>query len=182
MEIQLADRWKKRWFVEGLWPKLKKKIKIVPPTSYIYSYNWAMDPESEQKMRKKKKDKSSDSDDSSSESNKSGKEPSKKVWSLQKNMLRMMKAFKNMKKNPGLVREGELWCTNCKEEGHTKGSCPKKTILRYLPNCGSFHQGMPIQYENKETSTIVHLRNRNKYEQWRNLRRVLKQQLTEMRR
>ena len=37
----------------------------------------------------------------------------------------MMKEFKNLKKNLDTVK-GELWCTDCKEDGHTKGSCPKK--------------------------------------------------------
>ena len=40
-------------------------------------------------------------------------------------MLRMMKEFKNLKKDPDTTK-GELWCIECKEDGHTKGSCPKK--------------------------------------------------------
>jgi hypothetical protein len=40
-------------------------------------------------------------------------------------MVCMMKEFKNMKKNPSQNRERELWCTDCKDDGHTKGSCPK---------------------------------------------------------
>ena len=63
---QLGNGLKKRWFVEGLRPTLKKKMKIVPPVSYIDAYNRAMDLESEQKTSKKKH-KSSDSDNSSSE-------------------------------------------------------------------------------------------------------------------
>ena len=55
MESQLVDGLKKRWFVEGLQPALKKKMKIVPPASYVDAYNRAMDLESEQKMGKKKK-------------------------------------------------------------------------------------------------------------------------------
>ena len=66
MESQPADGLKKRWFVEGLRPSLKKKIKIVPPASYSDAYTRAMDLESEQKTSKKKKHKSSDLEDSSS--------------------------------------------------------------------------------------------------------------------
>lgn len=125
MESQPADGLKKRLFVEGLRQALKKKIKIVPPASYIDAYSRAMDLESEQKTSKKKKHKSSDSDDSSSKSSSSDEESNKKVRALQKDMLRMMKDFKNLKKNPDTVK-GELWCIDCKEDGHTKGSCLKK--------------------------------------------------------
>ena len=31
-----------------------------------------------------------------------------------------------MQKGSSQSREEELWCTDCKVEGHTKGSCPKK--------------------------------------------------------
>lgn len=126
-------------------------MKIVPLASYADAYNRAMDLESEQKTSKKKH-KSSNSDDSLSESS-SDKESSKKVQALQKDMLRMMKEFKNLKKNPDSMK-GELWCTYCKEEGHTKGSCSKKK-LRDLPDCGTFHKGMPIQYEVKGTLASV---------------------------
>ena len=34
----------------------------------------------------------------------------------------MMKEFKNMHKE---IKGNELWCTKCKKEGHTKGSCLK---------------------------------------------------------
>jgi Sec-independent protein translocase protein TatA len=127
MESAPTDRLKKRWFVEGLLPALRKKMKIVPPSSYTEAYNRAMDLESEQKTsKKKKKNRSSDSDDSSSDDSSSDEDGNKKVRALQKDMLRMMKEFKNMQKSPGQTREGELWCTDCKTEGHTKGSCPKK--------------------------------------------------------
>ena len=100
-------------------------MKIVPPVSYDDAYNRAMDLESEQETHKKKKYNSSDSDDSSSESSSSDEESNKKVRALQKDMLRMMKEFNNVKKNLDTMKR-ELWCTNCKEDGHTKGSCPKK--------------------------------------------------------
>ncbi len=124
MESQPVDGLKKQWFVEGLRLALKKKMKIVPPALYTDAYNRVMDLESEQK-KSKKKHKSSDLDNSSSESSSSDEESSKKVRVLQKDMLQMMKEFKNLKKNPNLVK-GELWCTDYKEEGHTEGSCLKK--------------------------------------------------------
>ena len=34
MEDKPADGLQKRWFIEGLQPKLRKKMKIVPPTTY----------------------------------------------------------------------------------------------------------------------------------------------------
>lgn len=145
MESQPADRLKKRWFVEGLRPTLKEKMKIVPPTLYIDVYNRAMEMESEQKMSKKKKHKSLDSDDSSFESSSSSssdEESSKKVRALQKDMLWMMKEFKNLKKNPDLVK-GDLWCTNCKE-GHTKGAPAWKNNFTIFASCGTFHRGMPV--------------------------------------
>ncbi len=37
----------------------------------------------------------------------------------------MMKEFKNMQKENSQSKENELWCTECKAEGHTKGSYPK---------------------------------------------------------
>ena len=54
MESKLADGLKKQWFIEGLRPKLRKKIKIVPPSSYTEAYNRAMDLESEQKTKRRK--------------------------------------------------------------------------------------------------------------------------------
>lgn len=65
MESKLTNGLKKHWFIEGLQLELRKKVRIVLPSSYIESYNQAMDLESEQKM-KKKKNSSSDSDDMSS--------------------------------------------------------------------------------------------------------------------
>ena len=66
MENKSADGLQKRWFIEGLHPKLRKKMKIVSPLSYTKAYNQAMNLESEQKMKKKKKSSSSDSDDDTS--------------------------------------------------------------------------------------------------------------------
>ena len=55
MEGKLADGLKKRWFIEGLRPELKRKMKIVLPSSYTEAYNRAMDLESEQKTKKTKR-------------------------------------------------------------------------------------------------------------------------------
>ena len=123
MENKPADGLQKRWFIEGPHPKLRKKMKIVPPSSYAEVYNRAMNLESEQKTKKKKSSSSNSDDDASLEAESSNDEKgSKKVRALQKDMIRMMKKFKNISKE---MKGSELWCTECKTEGHTKGSCPK---------------------------------------------------------
>ena len=66
MENKLADGLQKRQFVEGLRPKLRKKMKIVPLSSYTKAYTRAMNLESEQKTKKKKKSSSSNLDDDES--------------------------------------------------------------------------------------------------------------------
>ena len=80
MENKPVDGLQKKWFIEGLHLKLRKKMKIVPPSSY----NRAMNLESEQKMKMKKKSSSSDSnDDASSEEESSDDEKgNKKVRAL----------------------------------------------------------------------------------------------------
>ena len=47
MKNKPADGLQKSWFIEGLHPKLRKKMKIVPPLSYTEAYNRAMNLESE---------------------------------------------------------------------------------------------------------------------------------------
>ena len=121
MKSKPTDGMQKRWFIEGLCPKLRKKMKIVPPSSYTKAYNRVMNLESEQKI-KKKKSSSSDSDDTSSEEDSNDDEKAcKKLRAFQKNMLQMMKEFKNMQKG---TKGNELWYIDCKI-GHTKGSYPK---------------------------------------------------------
>ena len=75
-------------------------MKIVAPSTYTEAYNWAMNLESEQKTKKKKKNSSSDSDDDTplGEDSSDDQGSSKKVRALQKDMIRMMKEFKNMHK------------------------------------------------------------------------------------
>ena len=89
MENKPADGLQKIWFIEGLYPKLRKKMKIVPPSSYTKAYNRAMNLESEQKTKKKKKNSSSDSDDDgpSGEDSSDDEGSSKKVCALQKDMI-----------------------------------------------------------------------------------------------
>ena len=47
MENKPVDGLQKRWFIEGLRPELKRKMKIVSVLSYTEAYNRAMDLESE---------------------------------------------------------------------------------------------------------------------------------------
>ena len=56
MENKPVDGLQKRWFIEGLQPKLRKKMKIVPPSTYTEAYNRAMNLESEQKTKKRKEE------------------------------------------------------------------------------------------------------------------------------
>ncbi|XP_057829971.1 uncharacterized protein LOC131041010 [Cryptomeria japonica] len=125
MDNKPGDRLKKRWFVDGLKLSLRRKMKIVPPTSYENAYNRAMDLESEGKTCKKKKDKSF-GEEEDSEGSSSDEGSSKKVQALQKDMYRMMKEFKSMKGSTS--KNEEVWYVECKEEGHTKGTFPKKAF------------------------------------------------------
>ena len=88
MESKPTDGLQKRWFIESLYPKLWKKMKIVPPSSYTEAYNRAMNLESEQKTKKKKSSSSDSDDDASLEEDSSDDEKnSKKVRALQKDMI-----------------------------------------------------------------------------------------------
>lgn len=89
MENKLADGLQKRWFIEGLHLKLRKKMKIVPPSIYTEAYNRALNLESEQKTKKKKKTSSSDLDDDepSGEDSSDDEGSNKKVRALQKDMI-----------------------------------------------------------------------------------------------
>lgn len=70
MENQVADGQKRRWFIEGLIPSLRKKMKVVHPSLYADAYNRVIDIESENKTSQGKK-KVSD-DDSTEESGSDG--------------------------------------------------------------------------------------------------------------
>lgn len=127
-------------------------MKIVPPMSYEDAYNRAMDLESEHKMSKKKKNnKSSSNEDCDSSNGSSNKESSKKVQALQKDMERMRKEFKAMKSTSRT--EGDVWCTECKEEGHMKGACPKKAFCEICQVMG--HSIKECPYNMKTWSAQV---------------------------
>lgn len=63
-------------------------------------------------------------------------------------MLRMMKEFKNLKKNLDSVK-GELWCTDYKEEGHTKGSYLKKQFCDICQIPGHSTKECPFNMKTK---------------------------------
>ena len=54
MENKPIDGLQKRWFIEGLRSGLRKKMKIVPPSSYTEASNRAMDLKSEQNEKEEK--------------------------------------------------------------------------------------------------------------------------------
>ena len=129
METKPADELKKKWFIDRLNTSLRRKMRIVPPTSYDDAYDRAMNLESESKTLKRKKSKSSsESDESFDEDSSSNDESNKKVQALQKDMERVMHEFKMMKRGARHRDEGKLWCMKCKESRHTKGVCLKKSI------------------------------------------------------
>lgn len=99
MENQPTDGLKKRWFVEGLVPSLRRTMKVVPPPSYDEAYNRAMDIESENKTSWGKRW-TSDGDNTDEDSDGG----SKTVQALRKDMMRMMKELKGDKESG---REGK---------------------------------------------------------------------------
>ena len=121
-------------------------MKIVPPSSYTKAYNRAMNLESEQKTKKKKSSSSDSDDDASSEESSDDEKGNKKVHALQKDMIRMMKEFKNMQKE---TKGNELWCTECKKEGHTKGSCPKNQFCEICQIMGHFIKECPFNLKTR---------------------------------
>lgn len=150
MESKPANGLQKRWFIKGLHLKLQKKMKIVSPSSYTEAYNQAMNLESEQKTKKKSSSSDSDDDATLEKESSDDEKGSKKVRALQKDMIRMMKEFKNMQKE---TKGNDLWCTECKTKGHTKGSCPKNQFCEICQIMGHSTKECPLQYENKRTST-----------------------------
>ncbi len=82
MESKPVDELKKRWFIEGLRPELRKKMKFVPSSSYTKTYNRAMDLESEQKTKKKKSSSSDSNDTASKEDSSDDIKGNKKVRAL----------------------------------------------------------------------------------------------------
>ncbi len=111
MESKLVDGLQKRWFVDSLRSKLRRKMKIVPPSSYADAYNRALDLESAQRTKKKKTSSSDSDDDESTRDDSSDDEGSnKKVRALQKDMVRMMKEFKNMQTDDQLFSAEHVTC------------------------------------------------------------------------
>lgn len=102
MENQPNDGLKKRWFVDGLVPSLKWKMKVVPPPSYDEAYNRAMDIESENKTSRGKR---RVSDGNSTDEDNEGEY--KTVQALRRDMMRMKKELKADKEN-GQGREGTM--------------------------------------------------------------------------
>lgn len=151
MESKSADGLQKRWFVDGLRSKLRRKMKIVPPSSYVDAYNRALDLESERKTKKKKTSSSNSDDDEPARDDSSDDEgSSKKVRALQKDMVRMME-FKNMKNEP---KGSELWCTECKTDGHTKGSCPKNQFCDICQIIGHSTKECPFNMKTRGSSQV----------------------------
>ena len=61
----------------------------------------------------------------------------------------MMKEFKNMQNGSNQTREEELWCIDCKAEGHTKGSCPKKQFCDICQIVGHSTKECPFDIKTK---------------------------------
>ena len=128
-------------------------MKIVPPSSYTEAYNRAMNLESEQKTKKKKSSSSDSDDDASLEEESSDDEKgSKKVRALQKDMIRMMNEFKNMQKE---TKGNELWCTECKTEGHTRGSCPKNQLCKICQIMGHSTKECPFNMKTRGHQQVL---------------------------
>ena len=58
----------------------------------------------------------------------------------------MMKEFKNMQKE---IKGNELWCTECKKEGHMKGSCPKDQFCKICQIMGHFTKECPFNMKTR---------------------------------
>lgn len=124
-------------------------MKIVPPSSYTEAYNKALNLESEQKTKKKKNSSSdSDDDESSGEDTNNDENSSKKVHTLQKDMIRMME-FKNMQKE---TKGSELWC---KTDGHTKGSCPKNQFCDICQIMGHLTKECPFNMKTRGSPQVL---------------------------
>ena len=80
-----VDGLKKRWFIEGLTPSLRKKMRIVPPLTFENACTRAMDIESESKTSKARRH------GSASESSEESEEESKTIQALRKDLRRLMK-------------------------------------------------------------------------------------------
>lgn len=91
LENKPANEPKKRCFIEGLNPSIRKKMKVVPPSTYKKACDTAMDIESKDKTSRSKKENSNASSEEES------KEESKTIQALHKDMMRTMKEIKGKK-------------------------------------------------------------------------------------
>lgn len=119
---------------------------MVPPTSYDEAYNRVMDIECDSKTSKGKQ---RASDDDSTDESSNGE--SKTVQALQKDMLWMMQELKADKESGR--DDKELWCTDCKAERHTKGTCSRKAFCDICQVLG--HSIKECSYNLKTRSTQV---------------------------
>lgn len=77
---------------------------------------------------------------------------SKTVQALRRDMIRIMKELKADKENG---KEGkELWCSDCKTEGHTKGSCPRKTFCDICQVIGHSIKECPYNLKTRNTQAL----------------------------
>ncbi len=63
-----------------------------------------------------------------------------------------MKEFKNMQKE---TKENELWCTECKIEGHTKGSCPKNQFCEICQIMGHSIKECPFTMKTRGPQQVL---------------------------
>ena len=80
LDNKSADGLKKRWFIEGLTPSLRKKMKIVPQSTFADACTRAMDIESKNKTSKARRH------GSSRESSEESEEESKTIQVLRKDL------------------------------------------------------------------------------------------------
>ena len=67
----------------------------------------------------------------------------------------MMKEFKNMQKGNSQTKENKLWCTECKTEGHTKGSCPKNQFCDICQIMGHSTKECPFNMKTRGHQQVL---------------------------
>ena len=67
-------------------------------------------------------------------------------------MIRMMKEFKNMQKES---KGNELWCTDCKTEGHIKKSCPKNQFCEIYQVMGHSIKECPFNMKTRGHQVLL---------------------------
>ena len=66
-------------------------------------------------------------------------------------MIQMMKEFKNIHKE---TKGTELRCTECKKEGHTKGSCPKDQFCEICQIMGHLVKECPFNLKTRTPQQV----------------------------